>query len=391
MSARYIGLFAGQFTETPREGRIAMAIQSKIEYCELKDLYLDPSNPRLGRANTEMGLTQPQVLAVMKEWTVEELALSFMESGFWPQEALLVVEELMDGAKRHVVVEGNRRLAALKMLKLAADGKPDSKRWREMVTHKKVPPNLFTEIPYIRIGSRKDVVAFLGFRHVTGIKEWNPAEKAEYIATLIETHKMSYDDIRRKIGSKSDTVRQNYISYRLLLQMEGEEDIDLRRVEDKFSVLYLSLRSLGVQKYLQIDIQAEPGKAKKPVPPSRLESLAKFALWMFGDDKHEPVVKESRYVDRFGTVLLNKKAVDYLERTDRPNLEFAYQIAGGDELETIDYLKKSADNAEQALSLVHHYKNSNEVHAAVKRLGIDVFQLLKIFPKAQQEIEKELA
>ena len=53
----------------------------------------------------------------------------------------------------------------------------------------------------------------------------------------------------------------------------------------------------------------------------------------FGDDKHDPVVRESRYVDRFGTVLLNKKAVEYLERTDRPNLDFAYRIAGGDELE----------------------------------------------------------
>jgi hypothetical protein len=368
-----------------------MAIQNKIEYSDLKDLYLDPSNPRLGRASTDKHLSQPQVLDVMKEWSVEELGLSFMESGFWPQEALLVVEETLDGAKRRVVVEGNRRLAALKMLNLAVDGNPDSKRWREMVTHKKVPPNLFTDIPYIRIGSRKDVVAFLGFRHVTGIKEWNPAEKAEYIATLIEDHRMSYDEIRRKIGSKSDTVRQNYISYRLLLQMEGEEEIDVKRVEDKFSVLYLSLRSLGVQKYLHIDIQAEPGKARKPVPQSHLESLAKFALWMFGDDKHDPVVRESRYVDRFGKVLLNKKAVDYLERTDRPSLEFAYRIAGGDELETIEYLKKAADNTEEALSLVHHYKSSKEVHSAVKRLGIDVFQLLRIFPNAQLEIEKELA
>src|SRR5207249_1630282 len=101
----------------------------------------------------------------------------------------------------------------------------------------------------------------LGFRHVTGIKEWNPAEKAEYIADLVEKHKMTYDEVRKKIGSKTETVRRNYISYRLLLQMEGEEDIDSARVEDKFSVLYLSLRSVGVQKYLQIDIQAEPNHA----------------------------------------------------------------------------------------------------------------------------------
>jgi hypothetical protein len=368
-----------------------MAVQNKIEYSELKELYLDGSNPRLGRENTGRQLSQDRVLELMKDWTLDELALSFLESGFWPQEALLVVEELLSGQRRRVVVEGNRRLAALKLLRLAFDGKPESKKWRELVVHRRPPQYLFSQIPFIRVDSRKDVVAFLGFRHVTGIMEWNPAEKAEYIANLVEVHKMDYDDIRRKIGSKTNAVRQNYISYRLLLQMEGDEEIDLQRVEDKFSVLYLSLRSEGVQRYLQIDIQAEPGKARKPVPPSRLEALAKFALWMFGDESHDPVVKESRYVDRFGKVLLNKKAVDYLERTDRPNLDFAYRIAGGDELETIEFLQKAADNAEQALSLVHHYKNSSEVQSAVKRLGADVFQLLKIFPKAKQEIEQELA
>jgi hypothetical protein len=79
-----------------------------------------------------------------------------------------------------------------------------------------------------------------------------------------------------------------------------------------------------------------------------------------------------------------------LERTERPNLDFAYRIAGGDELETTEFLQKAADNAEQALSLAHHYKNSPGVQSAVKRLGTDVFQLLKIFPRAKQEIEQEL-
>ena len=60
-------------------------------------------------------------------------------------------------------------------------------------------------------------------------------------------------------------------------------------------------------------------------------------------------------------------------------------------MKTVEYLKKAADNTEEALSLVHHFKNSKEVHAAVKRLGIDVFQLLRIFPNEQREIEKELA
>jgi hypothetical protein len=241
------------------------------------------------------------------------------------------------------------------------------------------------------VGSRKDITAFLGFRHVTGIEEWNPAEKAEYIAKLIEDHAMSYEDVCRKIGSKAPTVRQHYISYRLLLQMEDQDAIDLKAVEKKFSVLYLSLRSEGVQQYLHIDILADPNKAKKPVPTARLKPLAKFALWLFGDEYHDPVVKESRYVDRFGKALLSKEAVSYLERTEKPSLDVAWRIAGGDEGETVEFVQKAADSAEQALSQAHLFRKSASLQSAVRRLGRDSHQLLALFPKIKEELDKEFS
>ena len=368
-----------------------MAVHNKIEYAALLQLHLDPDNPRLGRENTKRDLTERKILELMKDWMLEELALSFLESGFWPQEALIAIKQTVGGKQFLVVVEGNRRLAALKMLKLAFDGKATSKKWDELISKRKIPPKLFDEIPYLLVDSRKDIIAFLGFRHVTGIKEWNPAEKAEYIAKLIEEDKMSYIEVCRKIGSKSSTIRQHYISYRLLLQMEDQENIDLKAVEQKFSVLYLSLRSVGVQTYLDIDILAEPNKARKPVPASKLKSLAKFATWLFGDENHEPVVRESRYVDQFGRTLLDAAAVSYLERTENPSLEVAWRIAGGDEGETIEFVQKAADSAEQALSQAHLYKKSQNLQSAVRRLGRDTYQLLALFPKIKDELEKELS
>ena len=63
-------------------------------------------------------------------------------------------------------------------------------------------------------------------------------------------------------------------------------------------MLYLSLRTVGVQKYLQVDIEADPNKAKRPVPKEQLQHLANFALWLFGNDETPPIVKESRQVDK---------------------------------------------------------------------------------------------
>ena len=215
----------------------------------------------------------------MEDWSLDELATSFLVNGYWPQEALIVVREELNGKMRNIVVEGNRRLAALRLLKRAFTGKTVGRRWTDLIASKKEPANLFTRIPFLVADSRDEVDAFLGFRHVTGIKEWRPAEKAQFIAKLVEKRKLGYDEVRKQIGSKLPTVRQHYSSYRLLLQMEDKEEISLEKVESKFSVLYLSLRTEGVQKYLHIDIKADPAKAKKPVPSSRLKALAHFALW----------------------------------------------------------------------------------------------------------------
>jgi hypothetical protein len=365
-----------------------MAIGTEIKYAKLDDLYLDPKNPRLGREELQKNLTQKQVLELMSDWTLDELAVSFLESGgFWVHEALLVTRENLDGRGRLVVVEGNRRLAALTYLHNAIDGNPASKKWAEIARSGKPSPTLFRKIPYIEVDSRRDIEAFLGFRHVTGIKEWRPAEKAQYIAKMIDTRGMNYHEVMRKIGSKTSTVRQNYISYRLLLQIENSADgIPSSNFEERFSVMYLSLRTDGVQKYLQIDIQAEPQRAKTPVPRSHLKALANFALWLFGNEKQPPLFSDSRQVDNFGRILQSKDAVEYLERASKPSFDVAFRMAGGDEPEIVRMVEEAADNVELALTRAHLYAKSKKLHVAVQRLGADTGQLLKIFPAVRAKL-----
>ncbi len=327
----------------------------------------------------------------MRDWTLEELALSFLEAGqFWTHEALLVARENLYGKSRLVVIEGNRRLAALKYLHDALEGKPVSPKWKDIARGAKPPEKLFTKIPYLEVDSREDVEAFLGFRHVTGIKEWNPAEKAQFIAKLIDQRGMSYQEVMRKIGSKTDTVRRNYISYRLLLEIENSvENIPQENFEERFSVMYLSLRTDGVQKYLHIDIQADPERAKTPVPKKHLKALANFALWLFGDDKRPPIFTDSRQVEEFGRILESRKAVEYLERAERPSFDAALSMAGSDEPEILRLIERAADNIELALSQVHFHTDSKKVQIAVERLAKDSNRLLQIFPEIKKHLPRE--
>jgi hypothetical protein len=324
---------------------------------------------------------------------LEELAVSFLESGYWPQEALIVVREPIKKKQELVVVEGNRRLAALKKIFRTCDGEEKSPKWRELISA--YPEEAFAQlhvIPYILQPDRKSVTAFLGFRHVTGIKEWNPAEKAQFIAHLIEDEGLTYEQVRRRIGSKTPTVRQNYISYKLLLQLENQsEEVDMLKVEERFSVLYLSLRTRGVQQYLDIEIEADPETAKTPVPPERMKQLVNFARWLFGAGKQDAVVEDSRQVDDFGRILESESAVEYLERNESPSFAVARRIAGVAESEVAGHVERAADEAEEALKAAHQHKTSKRLQHAVKRLGGDAIQLLEVFPAIKKELlpEKE--
>jgi hypothetical protein len=271
-----------------------MAIATNLEFAKLDDLCLDPLNPRLGRNNTGRDVKQDKVLELMKNWTLDELAVSFLDSGgFWTQEALLVTQEKLYGKKQLVVIEGNRRLAALIYLRKAYDGNPASQKWAEIAKSATPPPQLFTKIPYILVDSRKDIEAFLGFRHVTGIAEWKPTEKAEFIAKMIDEG-MDYAQVMRKIGSKTATVRQNYGAYCLLKQIEDSvPDFPIEQTEERFSVMYLSLRTEGVQKYLRLNLQADPNDVKKSVAATPKKQLGNYARWVFGDSVKLPLFTDS--------------------------------------------------------------------------------------------------
>jgi hypothetical protein len=358
-----------------------MPVSQTLEFAKLDELSLDPMNPRLGRHHAGKTVKQKDVLSLMETWKLDELAVSFLESGqFWTQEALICVKEELYGKERLVVVKGNRRLAALMCLKETFDGHRQDRMWKEIIEGKRQPKDLFSNIPYLIASDRKSVEAYLGFRHVTGIEQWRPSEKAEFISRMID-HGMSYQEVRRKIGAKIDTVRRNYISHRLRLQIEKTGSIPEDSFEDRFSVMFLSLRTSGVQKYLHIDIAAPPERAQEPVPKKHLDALRNFAVWLFGSEDHGPLFTDSRQVDAFGHVLESNDAVKYLQSSEDPNFEVAIRISGGDESETIQSVEKASEHLELALGRAHHFKKSLKLKKASERLGRNAKQLLELFPE----------
>ena len=352
-----------------------MAVE--IEYACLSDLFLDPSNPRLGSIFRDRSPTQREVYEQMRDWSLEELATSFLEAGFWAHEAVLCCEEEIEGHRQLLVVEGNRRVATLRRLKEAYEGIDRSRRWLELVRESPPQKGLFSRVPFIRIASRTEVASFLGYRHVTGIKEWAPPEKADFIYRLIKDYEFSYRDVMRRIGSKTPAVERNYVAYCILLQMEETEDLDVTVVKNRFSVLFLSLRSQKVRRFLGVDDKfgVAPREVYPPVPEGNIANLKRFALWLFGDQHTPPVVNDSRDINRFAAVLESDKGVQYLRSVTRPSLEKALVIAGVSSDEVYELVVTATYNLEEALSSIHHHKEDRQLIEISQRLVKNAEQL----------------
>jgi hypothetical protein len=91
--------------------------EPNVEMIRVDDLRLDPENPRLPEEVRNQ--PQPAILRFLFEnMALEELAASFIANGYLSYEPLLVVRN-SDGTS--TVIEGNRRLATLKLLRRSED------------------------------------------------------------------------------------------------------------------------------------------------------------------------------------------------------------------------------------------------------------------------------
>lgn len=350
-------------------GRTVMA--REIEYASLEEFRLDPRNPRLGMWRPgDNVLSQEEIYSRICDWSLHELATSFLESGFWEHEAVLCVVEELDGVEALIVVEGNRRVAALKRLDRTYRGEERSRTWLELVRDKSRPGELFENVPYMRLPNREELDSFLGFRHVTGIKEWRPPEKARFIAKLIDEGGMGYMQVMRKIGSQTPVVERNYIAHCIFMQMEETQGLDTEKVKDRFSVLFLSLRTRGVQQFLGVEDKfgIEPKDVRPPIDGDHMDNLRRYTIWLFGDEETEPIVRDSRQVEKFANVLMSEEGILYLTTVSRPNLDRAYAISGGDSEEVYELLSKAVVMLQDALSTLHLHKDEERLVNVAERL-----------------------
>lgn len=305
----------------------------KIEFIKVEQLLLDDDNPRLSGISDKR--SQDDLVRVLwEEMAVSEVALSIAENGYFEEEPLFVVPKSLpekDASKqRYIVVEGNRRLAAVKLLR-----DPDLRRAIKATDLPEISAHAreaLDRLPVSVYPDKRSLWAFFGFRHVNGPKEWDSFSKAAYVAQVRRKYGIPLDVISRKIGDQHDTVVRIYRGYVLLEQAEGMTEFKREdRIANRFffSHLYTAADQNEFQKFLGID--SKGSLKNNPVPKSHLPQLSELMVWLFGSKKEgkSPVVqKQSPDLNRLRRVLGDRQALTALR--SGISLERAHEISLGD-------------------------------------------------------------
>ena len=165
-------------------------------------LHLDERNPRLGWERS--GRSPREIIQhLFDHEKASDVAQSIADNGFFPNEPLLAVKE----NNRYVVVEGNRRLAALKAL---ADPELLEGALRRRIDKlaQDMQPAVTGTVPVTIAPNRKATDQQLAVRHVgTPVRPWRAENRASFI---LEKIKEGYgnEELQENLGFTDAQIRE---------------------------------------------------------------------------------------------------------------------------------------------------------------------------------------
>ncbi len=231
------------------------ASTEQLNYLSIDVLRLDRNNPRLPPSASE--LEEVDLLKyVAGKYNTIKVGESIARYGFFLSEPLIVVPD----GDTYVTVEGNRRLTALKILsdRSLSDGVRNQRQWDRLELRITEAPST---VPCVVAQDRSRVLAIMGFRHISGIEDWDPPQQARFIAQLVDVEKLPLDEVAEIVGESVTNVRSAYRNHRILEQASSAFGLNVDRAEDDFGVFTRAMVSRGVRQYIGAPLASRDDRA----------------------------------------------------------------------------------------------------------------------------------
>lgn len=273
------------------------------------DLHIDLRNPRVPDAAF---LTETAAVEYLVDHAdVDELVQSIGRSGWLDFEPLIILRP------DNIVIEGNRRLAALRLI-----GDEELRTLLKYRLPADVTPDVVPEtVRAFFVMDRAEARDFIGFKHINGAYKWDSLAKAKYAAEwLDDAPDTSIKEVSERLGDSHNTVLRLVNGYRVLREAE-RLGFSIGNVTAprgfSFSHLYTALPSPSVRAFLGVDSEPTEVLPLDPIPDSYNENLLEYMTWLYGQEGRGKHVVASQNPDlgRLTKVLGSSASIGMLRAT----------------------------------------------------------------------------
>ena len=312
-------------------------------------LEFDRHNPRLVALPDLQQATDQQIMcALVNEADIGELINSIVANGYMDIEPLVVTRNNCSKPGNFRVLEGNRRLSAIRFLK-----EPKLARICRLSLPAKIPDSVYGTLQEVTVHEVENEIesrAFIGFKHINGAHRWDSYAKACFLSQwYIDDYQngITIESIAAKLGDTNQTVR-SLIGGMLVLKQA--EEAELFNIKDRtkpgkfgFSHLYTALGRLEYRKFLELDKNWNARPDLAPIKKERLNELKDMLQYIYGsktDDIQSVIKSQNPDLKHLGMTLVHPYALKILKSTN--NLAQAY-----------DEVRSSSDVFQDALIIAH--------------------------------------
>ncbi|WP_188516590.1 hypothetical protein [Alsobacter metallidurans] len=355
-----------------------------IENKSPDELSLDRANPRFGLAHAD---TEAEALEILAETAnLKELWDSIAERGYESFEPLVAMNE----GGRLVVLEGNRRLAAVKLLL-------NPELLNKEAARRRIPrlpaDKLATcqQLSVITVGSRDDAAGYIGFKHVNGPARWSSLAKAKFGVDFYESMSQQQSphermkSLTKQLGDSRGLIIRLLVAYKIVLQCSQLgifEKLDIEEGNIEFSHLYTLINNPDSRAFIGLSRAplSESMFRDNPVPDTHHAELALLMSWLYGE---RSVIKaQGTDRPRLQRVLASDAGLKELKVTG--DLGSAEAVAGLKNDDWLEMLAKAATILTKAttdaavVSVELTEESTDQARSLIKRIELQTRQIKSV-------------
>ena len=339
----------------------------------VNNLLLDVENPRFG-LKSKAESQEDIVVKLEMAFDIVSIAESISRNGFFANEPLIVIKA--KEKDKYTVIEGNRRFAALLALtdKSIREKLFQSKDFNDLADN-----SLFksqNKIPCTLVENRDKIASILGFRHISGILEWQPYAQAVFIAKLVDEDRRSFEEVAKDVGKPKSDIAGMYRNQAIAKQA-AEVGMNTTGLENSFSSLTVAMGSPGIRAFISAPLGSAVTPGIKPIPEENYGELKELLAFLFGDESKPPVISDTREINRLGKIIQNPVGIETLRRTwSIGEAEAAIKEQGMDPYtRLINRLKTANESVRSTFDDISDYLDDDNVKTYVQSLDENVASL----------------